>query len=183
MRKSASGDDLVAAKGAGAKAVGRARTLELPLDSLDAAIVRHLQEDGRRSYREIARALGVSEGTVRWRVRRLTESQALRIVAIADPFRMGYGVLGFVLIRVEPGAQQRVIDALVQFGEITYVSACTGRVDIYIQVVCRDHDHLWELLSERIPAIGGITSTETFTELKMCKVSYYYPAYGGPSAS
>ncbi len=146
------------------------------LDDLDRRIIGHLQQDGRRPYREIGRALGVSEGTIRWRVRRLLDTQALRIVAIADPFRLGYRVLAFVLISVESGTHARVIEALVDFPEVTYVSACAGRFDIYIQVVCRDNDHLFELLSERIPAIGGVTRTETFTEFKMYKVSYYYPA-------
>jgi Lrp/AsnC family transcriptional regulator for asnA, asnC and gidA len=149
---------------------------ELTLDALDRQIIRHLQEDGRRAYREIARALKVSEGTIRWRVRKLIDSQALRIVAIADPFRLGYSVLAFALISVEPGAHARVIQALVDFPEVTYVSACAGRYDIYIQVVCRDNDHLFELLTERVPAIGGIKRTETFTEFKMYKVSYRYPA-------
>lgn len=146
------------------------------LDALDREIVGHLQEDGRRPYRVIGRALGVSEGTIRGRVRRLVESQALRIVAIADPFRLGHRILAFVLLSVTPGAQERVIEALVAFPDVTYVSACTGRYDIYIQIVCRDHDHLFDLLSERIPAIGGVVRTETFTELKMYKVSYQYPA-------
>jgi len=146
------------------------------LDDLDSAIVRHLQEDGRRSYREIARSLGVSEGTVRWRARRMTESGVLRVVAIADPFRLGYRVLAFVLLRVAPGAQHCVIDALTSWPEVTYVSSCTGRVDVYMQVVCRDHDHLWDLLANRIPAIGGVVDTETFMELKMHKVSYCYPS-------
>lgn len=151
------------------------------LDDLDRGIVRNLQEDGRRPYREIARELGVSEGTIRWRVRRLMDAQALRVVAIADPFRLGYRVLAFVLVAVEPGANERVIDALVEMSEVTYVSACTGRFDVYVQVVCRDHDHLYELLSDRIPSVGGIVRTETFTELKMYKVSYRYPALEGPS--
>jgi Lrp/AsnC family transcriptional regulator for asnA, asnC and gidA len=146
------------------------------LDDLDRRIIGHLQQDGRRPYREIGRALGVSEGTIRWRVRRLLDTQALRIVAIADPFRLGYRVLAFVLISVDSGAHASVIEALVDFPEVTYVSACAGRFDIYIQVVCRDNDHLFELLSDRIPAIGGVTRTETFTEFKMYKVSYYYPA-------
>ncbi len=146
------------------------------LDELDVDIIRHLQEDGRRSYREIGRALGVSEGTIRWRVRRLVDSRALRIVAIADPFRIGYRVLAFVLIAVEPGCQAEAIDALVELPEVTYVSACTGRFDIYIQVVCRDHDHLFEILSERIPEMRGVTRTETFTELKWYKISYRYPS-------
>jgi len=63
---------------------------------------------------------------------------ALRIVAIADPFQLGYHVLGFVLIAVQPGTNNAVIEALVGFPEVTYVSACTGRFDVYPQVVCRD---------------------------------------------
>lgn len=148
---------------------------ELSLDELDVEIIRHLQEDGRRSYREIGRALQIAEATVRWRVRRLLDARALRIVAIADPFRIGFRVLAFVLIAVEPGRQRDAIRALVAFPEVTYVSACTGRFDIYVQVVCRDHDHLFSLLSERIPEITGVTKTETFTELRWYKISYRYP--------
>ena len=149
---------------------------EVRLDEVDREIIRHLQEDGRRPYREIARALEVSEGTIRWRVRRLTDSGVLRIVAVADPFKLGYQMLAFVLISVDPGAHERVIEQLVAWPEVTYVSACTGRYDVYIQVVCRDQDHLFELVSTRIPAIGGVVRTETFPELKMHKVAYYYPA-------
>jgi Lrp/AsnC family transcriptional regulator for asnA, asnC and gidA len=152
------------------------------LDHLDREIIRHLQEDGRRPYREIGRDLEVSEGTIRWRVRRLIDAQALRVVAIADPFRLGYRVLAFVLVSVEAGANEKVIEALVALNEVTYVSACTGRFDVYIQVVCRDHDHLYELLSTTIPAVGGIVRTETFTELKMYKVSYRYPALEASSS-
>lgn len=149
-------------------------TPDFLLDDLDRKITRHLQEDGRRSYREIARALEVSEGTIRWRARRLIDSGALRIVAIPDPFRLGYRILAFVLLRVEPGTQEKVINALVSWPEVTYVSSCTGHVDIYIQVVCRDHDQIFQMLSRKIPEIGGVTSTETFMELKMHKVSYIY---------
>ena len=151
----------------------------LRLDDLDRAIIKHLQEDGRRSYREIGRDLGVPEGTIRFRAKRLTDSGALRIVAIADPFRLGYRVLAFILLRIEPGQVQRVTDVLVSWREVTYVSSCTGEVDTYIQVVCRDHDELFELVSRRIPDIGGITRIETFMELKMHKIAYDYGGPGG----
>jgi Lrp/AsnC family transcriptional regulator for asnA, asnC and gidA len=147
-------------------------------DDLDDAIVRHLQVDGRRPFREIARSLGISEATVRARFGRLNELGALRIVAVADPFRMGFRVLAFVLINVEPGHQGVVVDALVRWPEITYVSSCTGRADIYIQVVCRSHEDLWELLIDRIPELPGVRSTETFMELKMHKVAYRYGGEG-----
>lgn len=150
-------------------------TPEADLDPLDEAIVHELQQDGRRSYREIARKLGVPEGTVRFRARRMMSDGVLRVVAIPDPFRLGYRVLAFVLLNVEPGRQRHVIDALVRLAEVTYVSSLAGRADVYMQVVCRDHDHLFELLSDRIPSIGGVTAAETFTELRMHKVSYVYP--------
>jgi Lrp/AsnC family transcriptional regulator, regulator for asnA, asnC and gidA len=151
---------------------------ERPLDDTDRAIIGLLQHDGRLPYREIARQLSVAEGTVRLRVNRLVSSGALTFVAIADPFRLGYSVLAFSLLSVLPGRQQAVIDTLASWDEITYISSCTGRADVYAQLVCRDHDHLWELLHERIPAIGGITATETFMELKMHKVAYIYSRPG-----
>ena len=148
-----------------------------PLDETDRAIIGLLQQDGRIPYREIARQLGVAEGTIRLRANRLMRSGALTIVAIADPFQLGYRVLGFSLLNVLPDRQQPVIEALTSWDEITYISSCTGRADLYAQLVCRDHDHLWELLYERMPAVGGITASETFMELKMHKVSYVYPRH------
>ena len=77
---------------------------EEPLDHLDREILRNLQEDGRRAFREIARSLGVSEATVRTRFRRLQDSGILRILAFADPFRLGGSVLALVLLRVQADA-------------------------------------------------------------------------------
>ncbi|UZF46664.1 Lrp/AsnC family transcriptional regulator [Rhodococcus rhodochrous] len=144
------------------------------LDDIDRGILRLLQEDGRMPYRQIARELGVSEGTVRIRSSRMQESGALNVIAIADPFRLGYSVLAFVLIKVEPGAQDRLVEELTALDESTYVSTCIGRADLYMQLVCRDNDHLHELLHRRIPALGGIRDLEAFMELEMHKVSYRY---------
>lgn len=146
------------------------------LDDVDRGILRLLQQDGRMPYRQIARELGVSEGTVRHRTARLEESGALNVVAIADPFRLGYRILAFLLIKVEPGKHDQVVSALAEWPESTYVSSCIGNADIYIQLVCRDNDHLHSLLHQRISEIGGVREFETFTELKMHKVSYGYPA-------
>lgn len=145
------------------------------LDSLDSEIIKLLQQDGRMPYREIARQIGVSEGTVRFRAGRLFQSGAITVIAIPDPFRLGYRILAFTLLKVDPDRQEHVIKALTAWDEVTYVSSCTGRADIYMQIVCRDHDHLWDLLYQRIPEIGGVKETETFMELKMHKVSYGYP--------
>lgn len=148
------------------------------LDPTDEAIIAQLQEDGRRPSRTIARALGISEPTLRWRLRRLLESGVLRIAAIADPFRLGYQVQAAILLRVAPGALQRVVDELAAWPEVMYVSSCTGRVDVYVQVVCRDQQDLWQLLAIRLPAVGGIVETETLIELRVHKLAYVYPGLG-----
>lgn len=148
---------------------------EQPLDEVDRSLVAQLQQDGRRPYREMARTLGVSEGTVRWRVRRLLDSGALRIAAIADPFRLGYKVQAFVLVRVAPGEHDRIVETLASWPEVVYVSSLTGRVDIYVQLVCRDHEDLYQLVAREIPDIGGIVETETLMELKVHKLKYVYP--------
>lgn len=152
-----------------------------PLDATDSQILSLLQLNGRASYREIARELDVSEGTVRSRVNRLQSEGILTIAAIADPFKLGYSVMVFSLVKVRLGYQQAVIDELNPWGEITYISSCTGRADLYIQLVCRDHDHLWQILTERLPAVEGVLEAETFQEIKMHKVSYVYPTFVGGS--
>lgn len=146
---------------------------------MDNKILSLLQLNGRASYREIARELGVSEGTVRSRANRLQREGVLTIAAIADPFKLGYSVMVFILLKVQLDKRQAVIDELTPWDEITYISSCTGRADLYIQLVCRDHDHLWQLLSERLPAVDGVIDAETFQEIKMHKVSYVYPTFNG----
>lgn len=144
------------------------------LDDLDRQILKRLQQDGRMPYRQIARELGVSEGTIRSRTGRMQDTGVLTVVAIADPFRLGFRVLAFCLLQVEPGAQSAAIEELVEWDETTYVSDCIGEADIYVQIVCHDNDHLHQILHERLPAINGIRSCKTFVELKMHKVSYQY---------
>lgn len=134
------------------------------------------------ALRQIARELNVSEGTIRFRLRRMEESGAVSIVAVADPFRMGYNVMSFCLIKIHPNQHDQVVKALTSWPETTYVSTCTGSADVYMQLVCHDHDHLADILYNRMPKIGGVTSTETFMELQMHKVAYEYPSKVAPSA-
>jgi len=147
------------------------------LDALDNRILEILQRDGRIAFREVARMLGVSEGTIRTRTNRMQSEGVLTFAAIADPLKMGHGVLAFFLLQVGVGQQQAVIDALSEWPEVTYISATIGRADLYVQAVCADHEHLWALLSVRFREVDGIEHVETFQEIKMHKVSYIYPTY------
>jgi Lrp/AsnC family transcriptional regulator, regulator for asnA, asnC and gidA len=142
----------------------------LELDDLDEAILRRLQEEGRRSYRQIARELGVSEGTVRSRVRRLEEGGALRVIAFIDPSRLG-SVLALILIRVDTEEHDRVVGILSGWREATYVSSLVGRADVYIQVICPDNQSLWNLVKE-VRGLPGVLETETMLEMQVHKFTY-----------
>jgi Lrp/AsnC family transcriptional regulator, regulator for asnA, asnC and gidA len=147
----------------------------LHLDHLDRMIISQLQEDGRRSFRAIARTLDVSEGTVRFRVTRLQETGVLRILALADPYALGYAVQASVLVRVKPAGHAHVAETLTAWPEVMYLSSCAGSADLYMHIVCRDHDDLWRLLGERLGAVEGVEGTDTYMELRVHKARYVYP--------
>jgi Lrp/AsnC family transcriptional regulator for asnA, asnC and gidA len=134
--------------------------LEIPLDETDQAILRALQENGRRAYRDIAREVGVSEGTVRSRVRKFV-----------DPMRLGNSVLALMLVRVEGASQSAIVETLASWSETTYVSSLAGRADIYAQIICADSEALGDLIT-RTRALSGVIETETMLELGVHKFTY-----------
>ena len=140
-------------------------------DDTDRAILRELQEDGRRSFRAIARSIGVSEGTVRTRVRRIEDAGALRILAFVDPSRLGHSVLAGVLVRCEAESLEAFTDVIIAMPEVTYASSLLGRADFYIQVICADNEALWEVV-RRVRAIAGVRETETLLEMQVHKFAY-----------
>lgn len=148
-----------------------AMALEIPLDATDEAILRALQEDGRRSYRSVARDVGVSEGTVRARVRKLEQLGALRVVAFVDPARVGTPVLALLELRVESGRRDALIEALCAWPEVTYVSSLIGRADLMLQVMCTDNDALGRIIA-RVRALDGVTGLEPMLELEVHKFTY-----------
>jgi Lrp/AsnC family transcriptional regulator, regulator for asnA, asnC and gidA len=145
--------------------------VEVSIDRVDEGILRELQADGRASYRQIARTVGVSEGTVRARVRRLEGAGALRVLAFVDPSRLGRSVLALVLLRVDAAEQERVIETIAGWDEVSYVSSLVGRVDVYIQVICPDNAALWDVVS-RARAVPGVRQTETMLEMAVHKFAY-----------
>lgn len=141
------------------------------LDDVSKRIIEQLQEDGRRPYATIGKAVGLSEAAVRQRVQRLLDSGVMQIVAVTDPMQVGFSRQAMIGIRVE-GDIVSVADRLVEMVEVEYVVITAGSFDLLIEVVCEDDDHLLDLLSQRIRALPGVKSTETFVYLKLRKQFY-----------
>lgn len=140
------------------------------LDHLSKQIIEQLQQDGRRSYAAIGKAVGLSEAAVRQRVQRLIDVGAMQIVAVTDPLTLGFPRQTMIGIRCN-GDLERVAGHLVGLDEIDYVVITAGSFDLLIEVVCENDDQLLEILG-RVRSIPSVTSTETFVYLKLCKQTY-----------
>jgi len=141
------------------------------LDETSKRIIDQLQEDGRRPYASIGKAVGLSEAAVRQRVQRLLDAGVMQIVAVTDPLQVGFSRQAMIGIRVE-GDMTEVADRLAAMHEVEYVVITAGSFDVIIEVVCEDDDHLLELLTQQIRSLPGVRSTETFVYLKLLKQLY-----------
>ena len=149
----------------------RDRTASQPLDDVSKAIIEQLQEDGRRPYASIGKAVGLSEAAVRQRVQRLQDAGIMQIVAVTDPLQVGFSRAAMVGVHVE-GDVEAVADTLAAMPEVDYLVVCAGSFDVLAEIVAEDDDHLLELISRRIRDIEGVRSTETFVYLKLRKQIY-----------
>src|SRR3954466_132445 len=140
----------------------------MPLDDVSKAIIEQLQQDGRRPYAAIGKAVGLSEAAVRQRVQRLLETGVMQIVAVTDPLSVGFPRAAMIGVRVE-GDMEEVATALELMSEVDYVVITAGSFDILVEVVCEDDDHLLDVINRRIRAIPGVRHTESFVYLKLRK--------------
>jgi len=141
------------------------------LDDVSKAIIEQLQQDGRRPYAAIGKAVGLSEAAVRQRVQRLIDGGVMQIVAVTDPLQVGFTRAAMIGISVE-GDVEPVAEKLESMDEIDYVIVCAGSFDLLVEVVCEDDDHLLELVSKRIRTVPGVRATESFLYLKLRKQIY-----------
>jgi Lrp/AsnC family transcriptional regulator for asnA, asnC and gidA len=144
----------------------------LPLDELDFAIITQLQDDGRRSYTEIARALDVSIGTIRNRIKRMVEEGIVRFICRPDAYRVGFHSPANIKVSVRPSSLiEAAAKVISKFPEVYYLAHVTGEYDLDIDVMCRDQEHLADLVTHRLPNVPGVNSTVTGVILHVYKLS------------
>jgi len=149
----------------------RDRPVTPALDDVSKGIIEQLQQDGRRPYATIGKAVGLSEAAVRQRVQRLQEAGVMQIVAVTDPLQVGFARSAMIGIRVD-GDAEVVADALAATAEVDYLVVTAGSFDILAEIVAEDDDHLLEVVNRKIRAIPGVRDTQTFVYLKLRKQIY-----------
>ena len=141
-------------------------------DEVSRHIIDQLQQDGRRSYAAIGKAVGLSEAAVRQRVQRLLDVGIMQIVAVTDPMSLGFKRQAMIGIRCN-GDLQGVADLLADMDAIDYVVITAGSFDLLAEVVCEDDDQLLEILGH-VRSLPGVTVTETLVYLKLRKQTYHW---------
>lgn len=127
-----------------------------------------LMEDARKPYTEIAKELFVSSGTVHVRMGHMEEQgivvgSGLRL----DYHRLGYDITAFLGIYLDKSSlYDEVAEQLKQIPEVVEANYTTGIYSIFVRIICRDTNHLRQILHDKIQKIQGIQRTETFISLE-----------------
>jgi Lrp/AsnC family transcriptional regulator, regulator for asnA, asnC and gidA len=140
------------------------------IDDTSRRILEILQRDGRCPNTVIGRAVGISEAAVRARIHALTEAGVLQIVGLTDPSNMGFGVIAMIGVQANSDLN-RIAELVSGWQETTYVVISAGSFDLLIEVVCRDNADLLGLV-ERLRAVDGVRTSETFIYISRHKLNY-----------
>ena len=143
-----------------------------PLDQIDCQMIELLQKDGRIPNTEIAKQLGMSEATVRSRLNRLIEEEYIQIVAVSNPIKLGFKIVGILRIKVEINKIESVTKELSKLKSIWFVVLATGDSDIYTEFVAKSLDELNDLIFNKVYKINSVVRTETSLILKYIKRRY-----------
>ncbi|MBY0558789.1 Lrp/AsnC family transcriptional regulator [Hyphomicrobium sp.] len=131
------------------------------LDQTDKNIVRALSRDGRASFQQIADDLNISETQVRTRVKQLTESRILEVIALINPMGFEYRSMALVALRAAPGHRvAELADALACLPNTTYVAICAGRFDIFTEIICRSEHELLEIIDNEVRSWPSVACAE-----------------------
>jgi Lrp/AsnC family transcriptional regulator, regulator for asnA, asnC and gidA len=145
------------------------------MDELDFSIINLLKTNGRRPFTEIADRLGVSEGTVRNRVSKLTEDEVLHIVGLVDPNRVGLNAPAMVGVEITSGDIEEIGRTIAAYPEVSYLNMVSGEFDFILETLCKDRDHLANFINQKLRRIIGIGRTQTFITLRTFKTPYGVP--------
>jgi Lrp/AsnC family transcriptional regulator for asnA, asnC and gidA len=139
----------------------------MTLDELDWKIVESLRKKGRDSNAEIARRLRVTEGTIRIRIKKLTDAGILRITGQVNPeFLLGHQAVMVGINVKESKSLEKTAQSIARLPNVSYAAITSGRYDILAQVVVESNKGIINFLTESLAKISTVSRTETFVLLK-----------------
>lgn len=140
----------------------------LDIDNIDIKIIAELMKDAKTPYTEIAERVYVSGGTVHVRMKKLEKLGVVKGASlIVDFSKLGYDITAFLGIYLQKSSMYEAAAAeLMKIPEILSLNYTTGAYSIFARLICRDTNHLREVLHDKIQNVPGIERTETFISLE-----------------
>jgi Lrp/AsnC family transcriptional regulator for asnA, asnC and gidA len=139
------------------------------VDELDRQLVGLLQIDGRASNAQIAREVGVSEGTVRRRLRSLLRDDVVKVMAVPNLEKLGYTTTALIGVQTVPGRSDEVGEAISRLQEAHYVSRTTGSYDLFVWAGFTSMERLSDFLGNELGVIERVKRVEAFVNLAIKK--------------
>jgi len=141
---------------------------DLVLDGIDKQILNALMKDARMSLTAIGRDIGISSVAVNQRIKKLEQSGLIDgTKLVINPKIIGYRTEAFVGVFLEASSKYKeAINRLKEIPEVTESHYTTGNYAILLKILCRDNEHLMQVLNNQIQKIKGVSRTETFISLE-----------------
>lgn len=142
------------------------------LDKTEKSMILLLQRDGRMSFVDMAKEVGVTEGTIRRKFNRLVGEEIIHIAAVVEPFKVGFNAPVLISLKVEPGQLESVARHLVALPRVRYAVACTGPYDLVAEAYFANNDELSSFLMNELSRVPGIREIHTSLILRVLKQTF-----------
>jgi Lrp/AsnC family transcriptional regulator, regulator for asnA, asnC and gidA len=140
------------------------------VDAADRHIISLLQMNGRASYSDLARQVGLSEASVRKRVHELRRREIIQIVAVTDPLQLGFSHEALLAVHALPNPEV-LADQLADIDEVDFVVLVAGRYSILLEAVATDDEEFVELI-QRIRRLANPVRVDVLPYLMTRKQEY-----------
>jgi Lrp/AsnC family leucine-responsive transcriptional regulator len=144
----------------------------MKLDSVDNAIVEQLRINGRTSNREVARAVGVSEGMVRQRLKKMTDSKAMRLGLVADTVTVGFLSGVIVRLRTTPRLGRKIAQEIAQLECCAFSGLTLGRYDVLVYLIGQTRQEMAEVIDKHIAHLPGVLEVDVREPVGSAKHRY-----------
>jgi len=138
------------------------------IDTIDLKILTLLMEDANMPYTEIGKRIQVSGGTVHVRMKKMEQFGIVKgSQLVIDYSKLGWDISAFLGIYLDKSSlYDEVATQLLDIPEVVNINYTTGNYSIFAKIICRDTQHLREVLHDKIQKVQGIQRTETFISLE-----------------
>lgn len=137
------------------------------LDSVDKKIIYMLMDNAKTSLAIISKEIGISTTAVHQRIKKLEQAGVIEnSISFLNPKKIGYGVISYIGVYLDqPHYYDSVIKSIKAINEVVEAHCTTGNYTVFLKVLCKDNDHLMEIL-KKLQKLEGITRTETYISLE-----------------